>query len=363
LQVIILVFALVTASYTIPGGLSSVINTELIQSIILIAGSVLLTVLCAKSGGWEHIQTLLANGDPAMKLIRPLDDPSTPWLGLILGMPILGLYFWGNNQTMVQRVLSAKTVDEGRKGILLNGALTLLTLVIIAIPGVMARKLFPGLEKPDMVYPSMLLNLMPVGLMGVMFAALLAALTSALSAILNSTSTLFTMDFYAKFDKKADGRKLVKAGKIASIIIIVIATFWAPQIGKFGSLLKYYQEMLSYISPPIVAAFLLGIFNRRVNGKGIFWGLMAGLATALFLLFNKTLVFGDLHFLLIVPFIFGFSVVIMYLVSLTAPKPTAEKLKNVTFTPEIIKGEKHSGYGLWACILLLICIIILIMFA
>jgi SSS family solute:Na+ symporter len=371
LQMIILVFALITASYTIPGGLSSVINTELIQSIILIVGSVILTVLCANSGGWEHIQSLWASQDMDLKLIRPLDDPSTPWLGLIVGMPILGLYFWGNNQTMVQRVLSAKTVDEGRKGVLLNGAITLCTLVIIAIPGVMAQKLFPGLDKPDMVYPSMLLNLMPAGLMGIMFAALLAALTSALSAILNSTSTLFTMDFYSKFDRKADSKKLVRTGKIASVVIIAIATFWAPQIGKFGSLLKYYQEMLSYISPPIVAAFLLGIFNRRVNGKGIFWGLMAGLATALFLLFNKALVFGDIHFLLIVPFIFGFSVAVMYLVSLTAPRPAAEKLKNVTFTPEIIKGGSatgrngkwYSGYRFWAYVLIVACAVIWIVMA
>jgi len=288
LQTIIIVFAVITASYTIPGGLSSVIKTELIQAVILIIGSVILTVLCIRAGGWEHIQQLMASGDQMMKLIRPLNDPSTPWLGLLVGMPILGLYFWGNNQTMVQRVLSAKTVDEGRKGVLLNGGFTLLTLIIIAIPGVMAQQLFPGLEKPDMVYPSMILGLMPPALLGLMFAALLAALTSALSAILNSTATLFTMDFYSKFDKKADSKKLVRVGKIAAVVIIVSATFWAPHIGKFGSLLKYYQEMLSYISPPIVAAFLLGIFNKRVTGKGVFAGLLAGLAFAVFLLFFKS---------------------------------------------------------------------------
>lgn len=363
LQTIIIIFAAITASYTIPGGLSSVIKTELIQAIILIIGSVILTMLCINAGGWEHIQGLLASDDIMMKLIRPLDDPSTPWLGLIVGMPILGIYFWGNNQTMVQRVLSAKNVDEGRKGVLLNGAITLVTLIIIAIPGVMAQKLFPGLEKPDMVYPSMILGLMPTALLGLMFAALLAALTSALSAILNSTSTLFTMDFYAKFDKKADSQKLVRVGKIAAVIIIILATFWAPHIGKFGSLLKYYQEMLSYISPPIVAAFLLGIFNKRVTGKGVFWGLIAGLACAVFLLFYKSAIFGDMHFLLIVPFLFVFSALIMYFVSLTSPTPTKEKLENVTFTKQAFKEESvglksvkwYSNYRIWSFILLLIC--------
>ena len=132
--------------------------------------------------------------------------------------------------------------------------------------------------------------------------SLLAALTSTLSAILNSTSTLFTMDFYAKIDKRADERKLVRVGKLASLVIIVIAALWAPQIGRFGSLLKYYQEMLSYIAPPVVAAFLMGVFSRRANGRGAFAGLIAGLVVAAAMLLWRTEIFGGMHFLLIVPF-------------------------------------------------------------
>ena len=151
--------------------------------------------------GGDYFYQLFASGDISVKLIRPLTDTATPWLGLIVGMPVLGIYFWANNQTLVQRVLSSKSVDEGRKGVLFTGFLTMLTLFIIAIPGVIARHLFPGLEKPDMVYPNMVLQLIPVGLLGIMLAALLSALTSTLSAILNSTSTLFTMDFYAQCKK------------------------------------------------------------------------------------------------------------------------------------------------------------------
>ena len=142
---------------------------------------------------------LWKDNDLLVGLIRPMDDVATPWLGLIVGMPITGLYFWANNQTLVQRVLSSKAIDEGRKGVIFAGFLTLLTLFIIAIPGVIARYLFPGLDKPDMVYPNMVMQLIPTGLLGIMLAALLSALTSTLSAILNSTSTLFTMDFYSKF--------------------------------------------------------------------------------------------------------------------------------------------------------------------
>lgn len=323
LQLIIIIFAVLAASYTIPGGLSSAINAELIQAVILIVGSVILMGASFANGGFDYLASLFESGDMSVKLIRPLTDISTPWLGLIVGMPVLGIYFWANNQTLVQRVLSARSVDEGRKGVMFAGFLTLATLFIIVFPGVIARHLFPGIEKPDMVYPTMVLKLLPVGLLGIMLSALLAALTSTLSAILNSASTLFTMDFYAKIDTRADSRKLVRVGKLASLVIIVIAALWAPQIGRFGSLLKYYQEMLSYIAPPVVAAFLMGIFSRRANGRGAFAGLLAGLVVAVVMLFWRAEIFGNLHFLLIVPFLLVFSLVVIWAVSRTAPVPPA----------------------------------------
>jgi len=359
LQLIIIIFAAIAASYTIPGGLSSVIKTELIQAIILIIGSVILTIFCFQQGG-DYFIDLYKNGDILAKLIRPMDDPATPWLGLIVGMPILGIYFWANNQTMVQRVLSAKTVDEGRKGVMLNGFLTMATLFIIAIPGLIARGLFPGLDRPDMVYPTMVINLMPMGLLAIILAALLSALTSALSAILNSTSTLFTMDFYSHFNINADSKKLVRVGKIASLVIIILAAIWAPQIGKFGSLLKYYQEMLSYISPPIVAAFLLGIFSKRVNGNGTFIGLISGLAIAVLMLFFRQEIFGNMHFLLVVPFLLSTSILIMYFTSLMSPAPAYDKLADTTFRKndliaefKDLKGNAwYKSYLGWAILLL-----------
>ncbi|MDR0938226.1 MAG: sodium/solute symporter [Mediterranea sp.] len=370
LRLIIIVFAAIAASYTIPGGLSSVIKTELIQAIILIVGSVILTLFCFREGG-AYFVDLYRNGDILAKLIRPMDDPATPWLGLIVGMPILGIYFWANNQTMVQRVLSARTVDEGRKGVMLNGFLTMLTLFIIAIPGLMARGLFPGLERPDMVYPTMVIRLMPVGLLAIILAALLSALTSALSAILNSTSTLFTMDFYASLNPKADSRRLVRVGKLASLAIIVVAALWAPQIGKFGSLLKYYQEMLSYISPPIVAAFLLGIFSKRANGTGAFVGLMSGLGVAVLMLFFRQHLFGDLHFLLVVPFLLAVSLVVTYVASLLTPAPAAMKLADTTFRAadlaaewqELRRAAWYKSYLGWAILLLALSALLWVVFS
>ena len=222
-----------------------------------------------------------------------------------------------------------------------------------------------------MVYPTLVLKMLPTGLLGIMLSALLAALTSTLSAILNSTSTLFTMDFYAQARPSADSKKQVLVGKITSLVIIIVAALWAPNIGKFGSLLKYYQEMLSYIAPPIVAAFLMGVFSKRVNGNGAFTGLMAGLAMAVVMLLWRHRVFGDMHFLLIIPILLTFSMLVIYLASLGSPAPDPSHLQNTTFSAHDFRQESlslkkvplHSNYRFWGGCLLLACALILIIFS
>lgn len=342
LWVFVVIFAVIAASYTIPGGLSAAINTDIIQAAVLLVGSLVMMVICYVKGGGAYFASLMENGDIAARLIRPLSDTSTPWLGLLVGMPVLGIYFWANNQTLVQRVLSAKSVNQGRIGVMLAGFLTLCTLFIFNIPGVMARSFFPGIENPDMIYPTMIIRFMPAGVLGLLLAAMLAALTSTLSAILNSASTLFTMDFYAKADKKADQKKLVRVGKLSALVIIVIAAAWAPNIERFGSLLKYYQEMLSYISPPIVATFLMGVFVKRTNAKGAFAGLLSGLVLAVVLLFVRHRIFGDMHFLFIVPVLLVFSMLVIYLVSAATGKPAPEKLVDTTFSLKDFQEESKE---------------------
>lgn len=368
---IICIFALLAASYTIPGGLSSAISAELIQAVILIAGSVILTVVCFTGGGMEYIAGLMQDGDIAVKLIRPLDDSATPWLGLFIGMPISGIYFWANNQTLVQRVLSAKSVNEGRKGVMFCGFLTVLTLFIIIFPGVIARAFFPEIENPDMVYPTMVMKLLPTGLLGVLLSAMLAALMSTLSAILNSASTLFTMDFYAQLRPGADSKQLVRVGRISTVAILVIAALWAPNISRFDSLLKYYQEMISYIAPPIVAAFMTGIFSRRTNASGAFIGLIAGLVMAVILLFFREDIFGNMHFLFVIPVLFVFSVLVIMLASRFYPAPVEDKLQTTVFSfkefheeGKALKGESlWNNYRAWGAGLIVLSALLLIIFS
>jgi len=370
-----IIFAIVVAVYTIPGGLSAAIKVDLMQGIFLLVGSIILTFYATYNGGAEYVKELLTEGDVLMKLVRPNNDSSVPWLGMIVGIPILGLFFWGNNQQLVQRVLTAKSVDEGRKGVLLVGFLTMLTLFLIIIPGVMAIKLFPNLPKPDMVYPNLIMELLPNVLIGFMIAAMVAALTSSLSGLLNSVATLFTMDFYNKIKPESTSKQKVRVGKMASIVVLIIAVMWAPQIGKqFGTLLKYYQEMLSIMAPPIVAAFILGIFWKRTNAKGAFSGLIAGIllgiANIIFTVNNGYSIFGDIHFLLTVPYYFVWSVLVMVVVSLLTKKPPLEKTENLTFSLDEFKRETinlkqqafYKSYRFWSYSLIAFCIIILIAF-
>jgi len=368
-------FAIMVAIYTIPGGLSSAIRVDLIQGVLLIIGSIALTVIVSMKGGATYIADQISQSSVMMKLVRPMNDPSVPWLGMIVGIPVLGFFFWGNNQSLVQRALAAKNIDEGRKGVLLVGLLTLLTLFVIIIPGVMAKSFFPGLEKPDMVYPSLVIKMLPAGLVGLLLAALIAALTSTLSGLLNSVATLFTMDFYVPIKKNVSSKEMVKVGRIVSVVALIIAVWWAPQIGtRFSSLLKYYQEMLSMMAPPIVAAFILGVFWKRANSAGNFAGLMAGAALGLCNLIVKTTtgvsIFGDMHFLLTVPIYLIFSMLVMFFVSIFTEMPDFEKIKPYVWTRADFRKETlelknvpfYKNYRTLSYILLGLCALVLVFF-
>lgn len=375
LTTLAVIFAVIVAIYTIPGGLSAAIRVDLIQGIILTIGAIALTFILAEKGGGAYIAEQFNQGF-MMKLVRPLDDPSVPWLGMILGIPILGFFFWGNNQQLVQRALTAKSIDEGRKGVLLVGLLTLITLFIIIIPGVMAQKFFPGLEKPDMVYPSLVIEMMPVGMVGFLLAALVAALTSSISGLLNSVATLFTMDFYLKMKKNVSSKEQVFVGRIVSAVVLIIAVAWAPQIGeKFGSLLKYYQEMLSMLAPPIVSVFFLGVFWKRATSQGAFYGLIGGallgMTNLVFKIYFGYSIFGDIHFLLTVPIYLVWSMLIMLVISYLTPAPNYKIIKPYVWTKADFKEETislqqlpfYKNYRKLSYMLIALCLIVLLVFA
>ncbi|UII80343.1 sodium/solute symporter [Flagellimonas sp. CMM7] len=318
---IVWILAIAVATYTIPGGLSSVIHTEVLQAIILLLGSTLVTVFALnEAGGWAEV---VKQTDPEMlSLIRPIDDESVPWLGIVLGIPLLGFYYWCTNQSIVQRTLSAKSINEGRKGALLASLLNFPILFIMVLPGIFGLLIYPEIERPDLILPHLIFGLLPIGIKGLMVTALLAAMASTLSAVLNSASTVFSYDFMPLVKSNLSNKAMVRSGKISALVMIIIASFWAPYIGQFDSIVKYFQSVLAYMAPPIVAVFLFGMFWKRVKGTAAFAGLMAGLVGAVFLVFFKDdTIMADWHFLLVAPVIFTLSCITIVLFTLALTKP------------------------------------------
>ena len=377
--IIITLLAIAAAAYTIPGGLSAVVHTEVIQAIILVMGSIALTYFCFDQvGGWSGMMAgldalnqsgqLNKSSDEVFSLVGSINDPYMPWTGLVFGVPLLGFYFWANNQFMVQRVLSAKDLNHGRWGALFAGLLKLPVIFIMIVPGVIAIVLFSdtdisGLnylipsstgmvvcsqlsDCPNMTYPVLIYSLLPVGVLGLVIAGLLAAMSSSISATLNSASTLITMDFILKLKPNLSSKNLVTSGQIATVILVMLAAAWAPQIEKFSSLWEYLQLVLGFIAPPVVSVFLLGLFWKRGNANGAFASLLGGLILSMILILSKVNhwfpVINDIHFLHTAPLLLLACLVIHICFSLLSAPPSQEKIEKMTWTKAIFDSETQE---------------------
>lgn len=342
--VTIAVLALAAGLYTVAGGLAAVIYTDAIQTVLLLVGAVVITMAAfAEVGGWAG---MTAGLDPArLSLIRPADDPGVPWPGLLLGVPLLGFYFWCANQFMVQRVLSARSVEDGRRGVLLAGLLKLPVLFIMVLPGTMAIHLYPDLPRPDLVYPTLMFDLLPAGLLGLVLAGFVAALMSQIDSTLNAASTLVTMDFVHRYKPGLDSRALMKVGRWVTGLFMLLAALWAPQIEHFASLFKYLQMVLSYTVPPIVVIYLVGAFWRGANARGAWAAVVAGTAAGVLLfLLNGVLEVIELHFLYVGPVLFGVSLAALLVASRGGPPPAPEQLALV-WTPAWYRREAAALRG------------------
>lgn len=318
---IVLALALVAGAYTVAGGLKAVVYTDALQAVLLLGGACFVAVEVARQvGSWEAVE---AATTPAMRrLIQPADDPTLPWPGLLTGLPLLGIYYWCNNQYIVQRALGARSLDEGRWGALFAGALKLPVLFVMVLPGLFARVLYPDLPQADAVFPTLLFDLLPVGLRGLVLVALIAALMSSLDSTLHAVSTLVTMDFARKLRPAATDRQLVRTGRVVTLVVMGLGVAWAPQILRFPSLWQYLQAVLAYLTPPIVACFLGGALWRRANAPGalaaLLGGEVVGVAVGL-LLFTGVI---EMHFLYVAALLFVWSTGLLVGVSLaTAPPP------------------------------------------
>lgn len=325
-----IVLAVIAGIYTAAGGLAAVVYTDVIQAVVLLLGSCLMTYFVFAHPAIDFSWATLTDGigDAAKFSVvspehRPISDDKLPWLGTLIGVPILGFYFWVTNQFIVQRVLGAKSVDDARWGALLGGLLKLPVLFIMVLPGLAFSIIWaqdnPGMMlSPDKVFPHMVTSLLPVGVIGLVLAGLIAAIMSSIDSTLNSASALITLDFIKPSRPNLSEAETLKVGRISMAIIMVISALWAPQIAQFDGLFKYIQEMLAYMVPPVTVLFLLGVFWKGGTAKGALATLIGGhgVAVALFLGENGFLTNGErwwsapIHFTLVAGIVFGASLLI-----------------------------------------------------
>ena len=353
-----------TGLYTVLGGMRAVVYTETIQAIVLVLGAGVLTFMGLDAvGGWGELKSTV--GADYFNMWRPNSDPDYPWLPLFITSTIVGIWYWCTDQVIVQRVLTAKNIKEGRRGSIFGALLKLMPVFLFLIPGVVALGLkMQGKldwDSPDEAFPVLMSNLLPSGLRGLVAAGLLAALMSSLASVFNSCSTLFTLDIYKKIKPNKPEEKLVKTGRIATFFVVGLGLLWIPIISRLSDgLYEYLQNVQAYISPPIAAVFLLGIFYKRINGNGAIATLVGGFLIGfvkLTLEITKTsftegsLIFAiaDINWLVFGAYFFAMCVAIAVGVSLFYPAPTEAHLRGLTFGTVTAKHKEtnKSSYNLW----------------
>ncbi|WP_411032114.1 sodium:solute symporter [Spongiimicrobium sp. 3-5] len=332
-----LVLALVAGIYTAFGGLKAVVYTDAIQAIILIVGCSILSYMMFEKLDFSWDKVVGAAPEGHLSIIRPADDDSLPWPGLIMAVPILGFWYWTTNQYIVQRILGAKDVNNARWGVILASFLKIIPLFIMVIPGTMAIGLFPGLGNADQVFPTAVMNILPVGLIGLVLAGLISAIMSSVDSTLNSASTLLVVDFIKTKNPDISDKDTVKYGRITTLVLMLVAAGWAPMIENFGGIWSYLQQMFSIIVPPIVVLFLVGVFYKRGNKDGAFWTLILGTLGGVVLFVLDQLGFWTLHFTYNVGIMVVISTLVFIFISRATPPPSEEKIALYTYRKELIR--------------------------
>ena len=359
---------LITALYTIFGGMKSVLYTSVLQTPILLLGSLIIRVLGLRElGGWDKMMEICSAvevnqyGDTMSNLIRDNRDPQYPWLGALIGSAVIGFWYWCTDQFIVQRVLSGKNEKESRRGTIFGAYLKLLPVFLFLIPGMIAFALHQtqgdflpmlanGNPNSDAAFPTLVAKLLPAGVKGLIVCGILAALMSSLASLFNSSAALFTIDFYQRFRPKTDPKKLVRIGQAATVVIVALGILWIPVMRSVGDVLYLYlQDVQSVLAPGIAAVFLMGICWKRATAQGGMWGLIAGLVIGITRLCAKIYysnadvipggdtsnifqyLFYDVNWLFFCGWMLVFCLLVVFVVSLFTKAPEPEKIKGLVF--------------------------------
>jgi SSS family solute:Na+ symporter len=374
---------LITALYTVVGGMKSVLYTSVLQTPILLLGSLIILVLGLKAvGGWEQVleacRAVQVNeyGDTMINLIRSNHDPEYPWLGALIGSSIIGFWYWCTDQYIVQRVLSGKDERQSRRGAIFGAYLKLTPVFLFLIPGMIAYALMKNgvvingevfqLSIPDAAFPTLVTRLLPAGVKGLVVCGILAALMSSLASLFNSSSMLFTIDFYKRLRPAASEKTLLYVGRTATVVIVVFGILWIPVMKSVGSVLyNYLQDVQSVLAPGIAAAFLLGILSKKTTPKGGMWGLIAGFVIGITRLGAKIFysseagltagdnyfkyLFYDVNWLFFCGGMFLGCILIIILVSLFTKGAQANQIEGLTFGSTTLehRAATRASWNKW----------------
>jgi len=378
-----LITVVLTGIYTILGGLRAVVYTEALQAIVLLVGSITVTVVgLIKIGGWNNLVAVA--GKEHLNLFLPLNHPDFPWLGMLLAPPIVGIWYWCTDQCIVQRVLAARNETQARRGTILASYFKLFPFFIFFIPGVTAYALAKSgqLDLPvaDQAFPAMVKMLLPAGIRGLVVGGLLAALMSSLAAVFNSCSTLFTMDIYKKLKPQTTEKKLVLVGRIATGVVVICGIAWIPLMKLISSELYHYlQSVQSYFAPPIFSVFLLGIFWKRINSRGALTALIGGFIIGVLRLiaeifFKDNLsgwlyTFANVNFLYFCVYLTLLCIAAMIIVSMFTRPPDTQKIQGLTYATTVAEDKKASRASwnkrdvILSLIILVIIAVVMILFS
>ena len=347
---------ILAGAYTIYGGLKAVVWSDLIQAVTLMIGGLVVLILGLKAMG--GVDVFLEVAGDRLHTVLPWDHPEMPWVAVFIGgLWIPNLFYWGLNQFITQRTLGAKSLAEGQKGILLAAGLKLFIPFIIVFPGIMAAHLYPdAIAQPDQAYPVMMREILPIGLTGIMFAALFGAVMSSLDSMLNSAATIFTIDIYQKHLRKeeASSKHLVRVGRITTGVLVVVGCIWAPVVASAGSIFDYIQMFWGFISPGIVAVFVFGWISRKTPPQAAVGAMILGIPVyGLLLGFFPEVAF--LHHMMIT-----FIVLAVYILTVTALRPSAES-KPMPEAPDM-DFTTHPGLKLGGAMIIVGTVILYIIF-
>jgi SSS family solute:Na+ symporter len=361
----------ITGIYTIFGGMKAVLYTSVLQTPVLLIGSlVILGVGLKELGGWGELQVICQgeqtiNGDNMMTLIRSHKDAHFPWPAVLGGSAIIGFWYWCTDQFIVQRVLSGRDQTQARRGAIFGAYLKLLPVFIFLVPGMIAfamqKKGLIQMDDPDQAFAILVKEILPIGVKGVVVGGLLAALMSSLASLFNSSAMLFTVDFYKKYKPQAPEKELVFVGKIATAVVVILGMLWIPVMRGMGTVLyEYLQSVQGLLAPGIAAVFVMGVFSKRTSGAAGFWGLIFGFSVGVFRLicdiFKTRLPDGSLlaqfqavNWLYMCIIIFGISIVLIFVISMFTERPDPAKIAGLTFGSgnKEQMAETRSSWNNW----------------